>query len=380
MRESLLLLSALSFSVGQATWAMLLLLGLVVVEVILREPVWQPTAIDRSIVFLAVVLLASALVSEWRVKALTAVAEFVVGAFVVIRAVVLSSLRSREFGPRFLTAWAIGGVAAGLAALAASTVLPERRAVLPHHGANALGTALAMALVLLLGLSLHASRRRRVVIAGGLLVVGAGLLVTWSRGAWLGALIGIAVLAGTTSLRRMVPGALALVAVAAVALTFFAPQRQLQDARFRVALDPADPQSRTTVWRAVPRIVADHPLLGTGFATFVLVYPRYAPPPHIPGFPPHAHNLLLNFAAESGLLGALAFVIFLAASVLAVWRWYAGAARGSADGAAGRTALAMLAALMGHQLVDATLLGSPIAFGFYALVGLAAAEDVRRST
>jgi len=130
----------------------------------------------------------------------------------------------------------------------------------------------------------------------------------------------------------------------------------------------------------VPRIVADHPVLGTGFTTFVLAYAEYTPPPHLPGFPPHAHNLYLTFAAETGLIGLAALVAFLWAGATTVWRWHVASAPGGPARVDSGIVFAAVIALLAHQLVDATLTGSSVAFGLYALFGLGAATDPARTS
>lgn len=69
--------------------------------------------------------------------------------------------------------------------------------------------------------------------------------------------------------------------------------------------------ARLDYWRAGARIVADHPWLGTGPGTFGTIYPFYKD--IAPEDPRLAHNNFLEAAADSGILGFLAYT--------ALWAW-----------------------------------------------------------
>lgn len=379
-RQAVLLASAALFTAGQVLWVAWLLAVVLIWEVASGEPVWQPTSLDRPVLIMIAVLLLSALGSPWRAVALRSVAEFAAGILIVVRAVVLCVLHRRDFTRRFLVSWAAGGAVAGLAAVASSLLAPDGRAMLPQHGPTLLGTTLAAAMLVLLGLSTVASRPWRFAATAGTAATVAGLAVTWSRGAWASAVVGLAVLSRLPMVARTA-GRVALPALLIAGVFMSAsPEWHGIGYRVRVTLDTNNALSRPTIWRVVPRIVADHPALGTGLSTFVLAYAEYTPPPQLPGFPPHAHNLYLTFAAETGLIGLAALVALLWAGASAIWRWHAASGPGTAARVDSGVAFAALIAVLAHQMVDATLLGSSVAFGLYALLGLGAAEDVARKS
>jgi len=380
IRQSLLLASAFLFTSGYSSVGIVLLIGTTVWELIRGAPLWQRSSIDRSLAVLLGVTFLSGLASEWPSKALEATAEFAVGSYVVVRAVALSSGRWKEFGPRFLTAWGIGGAVAGVLAIISVRIAPDGRAQLIQHGPNALGTTLAMAAVLLAGLSLNGSRRRQILCLAGGSVVIIGLILTWSRGAWLAAILGLGVLVATTPARRLGPRLLALAAVTAAASPFLVAQWTYNTERFGESLGVDNPLSRLAIWRVVPRIVSDYPVLGTGLSTFGHAYARHVPPPPGLGPPPHAHNIFLNFAAETGVLGLTAFLAFLAVATGNLWRWHTRSGPGSPARTMSAIVIAMFATLMGHQLVDGTVLGSSVGFGFYALIALGAVADQTQET
>ena len=379
IRQALLLGTAVLFTSGSSSVGMVLLIGLTIWEVTRGEPVWRRSSIDRSLAVLLGVTLLSGLTSEWRGKALGAAVEFAIGAYVVMRAVMLSARRDQGFAGRLLTRWGIGGAVAGVLAIVSIWIVPGR-AQLIQHNPNALGTTLAMAAVLLLGLSLDGSRRRQILCLAGGSVVIIGLILTWSRGAWLAAILGLGVLVATTPARRLGPRLLALAAVAAAASPFLVAQWTFNRERFGESLGMDNPLSRLAIWRVVPRIVSDYPVLGTGLTTFGHAYARHVPPPPGLGPPPHAHNIFLNFAAETGVLGLAAFLAFLAVATGNLWRWHTRSGPGSPARTMSAIVFAMFATLMGHQLVDGTVLGSSVGFGFYALIALGAVAEQTQET
>ncbi len=375
-REGLLLGAALVFSVGWAGGSILILLVVAIGELIAGEPLWRSTSIDRSLAGLIVIAFLSALWSDSRHSTLVVAVLFAVPALVVIRAVVLSALRDPRFATRFLVAWAIGGIVAGLYGMARVGPSLDARATTPSLGFNGLGTTLAIAVVLLLSLSLDGPRRRRLLYVMASAIVAVGLVLTWSRGAWLGAILGLGTLLVVTSNRRLWVGILAAAAVLAVATPVLAPRWQHQSSRLRNVAVTEDPFSRIAVWKVSLRIIADHPVLGTGLGRFMSAYIRYTG-----GNPsdalPTAHEIFLNFAVETGLLGLAALLYFLGTGTRTMVRWYKRSPPGSWQRAMSATALAAFVALMGHQLVDGTVMGVHIAFGLYALLALGAAAGRR---
>jgi hypothetical protein len=61
-----------------------------------------------------------------------------------------------------------------------------------------------------------------------------------------------------------------------------------------------------------------------------------------------------------------------------MWRWHTAGHPGSPDRIVSASALAALAALLGHQLVDVTLFGVHIAVALVYFMALGAAGDLRR--
>ena len=65
---------------------------------------------------------------------------------------------------------------------------------------------------------------------------------------------------------------------------------------------------RVGIWVSTSAMISDHPFTGIGWGAYQFVYPQYnyfVADPNIIIY--HAHNIYLNYAAEVGIVGALAF-------------------------------------------------------------------------
>ena len=65
---------------------------------------------------------------------------------------------------------------------------------------------------------------------------------------------------------------------------------------------------RVGLWVSTSAMISDHPFAGIGWGAYQYVYPQYnyyIADPNITIY--HAHNIYLNYAAEVGIVGALAF-------------------------------------------------------------------------
>ena len=379
--DRILIASAFTYSAGWGAGSLVVLLGLFFWEWRRGEPVWQRTALDRPIVIFLCVLLISSLWSEWRWKALSGMVHVVVGGFIGLRAVTLAFLRDETFATRMLRVWAVGGGIIGGVAVLTSALgigVPDGRVHL-GIGSNGVGTVLAVAGVLLLGVFAMESGRRKVFACAGVSAGVLGLALTLSRGGWLGAAIGTATLVMLVPWRRLaVCGLVALLVVAAASPLILTRAHATQSTRLGETLDTEGIRSRPAIWRTVPRILAGHVLLGIGFTAFPLAYRRVVPEAVPLDLFPHAHNIFLSFLAETGVAGLGAFIGVLAAAVAAMWRWHTAGHPGSPDRIVSASALAALAALLGHQLVDVTLFGVHIAVALVYFMALGAAGDLRR--
>jgi putative inorganic carbon (hco3(-)) transporter len=174
---------------------------------------------------------------------------------------------------------------------------------------------------------------RHLAAGAGFLIL-AGVALTLSRGAFLNLLV----MAGAmTALRWIRPAHLAVALVAATLLVpVLSPQfvpRMLSIANVRhlAADDPASRtaadgaiRGRTTSMLTSLHVFRDHPLVGVGPGQFRFYYSAYSDNPDIRfraiQGSRRAHNLYLEIAAETGILGLGVFMAILLGLVWRLWR------------------------------------------------------------
>ncbi len=203
----------------------------------------------------------------------------------------------------------------------------------PYAGYLGLVAPLAISLALWAWTSRpRPAMRLRLALLAAAGVISLGLLVSWSRGAWLAfaAAVAVVVLAHT---RRAAPVVIVLAGLALLAgigfgvvdllpaalvhrladLQQFAglvdvARTEVTDANFSVLERIAHWQAALGMWR-------DHPWLGVGAGNYATAYATYSLPRWYDPLG-HAHNVYLNFAAEAGLVGLLAYLWFWLASLV----------------------------------------------------------------
>jgi len=141
------------------------------------------------------------------------------------------------------------------------------------------------------------------------------LALTLTRGAWLGAAAGAAVLFLLKDIRLT-----ALIPVAAAVTLVLAPDA-LSD-RMNSIGDMSDPTTRDRVamLQAGVSIVRDHPWTGVGPDMVGRVYPDYRTAAAVQANNPHLHNVPMQIAAERGVPALILWSAFVAAATAGLWR------------------------------------------------------------
>ena len=194
------------------------------------------------------------------------------------------------------------------------------------------------------------------------LLVGLGLLLTFSTGGWLGALAaGLVVVALLTGRRVAVwigsLAAVGLVLTSALAIMGTLPER----------LNPLRQTGgfRLDLWLSSGEMIRDHPLLGVGLDNFVYLYQQFylregaAAEPSLS----HPHNWILNFWLSLGVLGLIAFVWLL------VVFWRQSRRRGLQHWVVAG-ALGAMADLLVHGSIDNSYFLVDLAFVFWLCLSL----------
>jgi O-antigen ligase len=194
----------------------------------------------------------------------------------------------------------------------------------------------------------------------------AGILASYSRGAWLGTVVGVATMVALAGRRSLAIGATVALVVAALLglgggellpaniadrLTTIGDSIGYRDVR-RMVITSENwaVAERMAMWEAGLGMFRAEPIFGVGAGNFNVVYGRYNVPQFIFSRG-HAHNYYIHAAAETGMIGLAAYALVLVAAWVdigrALRRLRDGWLRALTVGAAG-----VLAAVMTHNLVE----------------------------
>lgn len=170
---------------------------------------------------------------------------------------------------------------------------------------NILAGYLDIVACIAVGLMTGLQRWLRILAIVLLIAALACLGMTYARGACL---VIAAVLAGYGILRDL--RILAGIAVICGLVLAFDPVLTDRLLSVFTRIDTSS-EMRLAFWESTVAMILDHPFLGIGWGMYFMVYPDYDF--YLQGAPVqivHAHNMYLNYAAEIGIPGALAFLWF----------------------------------------------------------------------
>lgn len=181
---------------------------------------------------------------------------------------------------------------------------------------NSLAATTVMLMVVMMGLLAHRFGRREHVPAAltAVLIAGAGWIIfyTYSNAACITPLLAVvALLIMRPAHRWMAEHHRLLFAVGCIAFVLGAVAL-VGHGLYHGSLPHVSLTFRWRYWLAAAAMVADHPLLGVGYGGFGNSYLTYRLPAAAEEIR-DPHNLLMRFASELGLIGALLAVAWLAA-------------------------------------------------------------------
>lgn len=167
-------------------------------------------------------------------------------------------------------------------------------------------------------------------------LISVGVIISWSRGAWLG--FGVSMMLMLISLprqRRISVAMLALIGFGAVIVltTDLLPMSitsritsateelfNVQDVRgVDITAQNYAVVERLAHWQAALNMASAHPWLGVGFGNYEIAYDQYR---ILNWREPlgHAHNYYLNVLAETGIIGLLCYMVLWTGILWITWR------------------------------------------------------------
>ncbi len=151
-------------------------------------------------------------------------------------------------------------------------------------------------------------------LVGSLALLIAALVMTHTRGAWIGFAAGGALILGCRQKRL-------LLALPVVAVAIFLAAPEAVRVRIRSIIDPQDvtARERLYMWGTGVQIVRDHPWTGVGINGVKGVYQAYKHPNAVRDQRAHLHSNLFQIAAERGLIGVACWLWIWVAFYRQAW-------------------------------------------------------------
>ncbi len=191
------------------------------------------------------------------------------------------------------------------------------------------------------------------------------LTFTFTRSAWIGACVGIAILFLLRDFRL-----LGLLPIVLGAFLLFAPSALT--ARLYSTFSLSDPSNvdRVAMMKSGWHIIKDDPLTGVGPDMIMQVYPHYRDKTAVNERTPHLHNVPLQIAAERGVPALMVWIWFIVVLVRDFWR-----RRHSLYPSLSNTGLAVIGAMLAAGLFEYNFGDSEFLMLFLVLVTLPYAAE-----
>ncbi len=233
---------------------------------------------------------------------------------------------------------------------------------------TAVGKLLGPALGLFLGLflvdrrwrqgSLWQTVREHTFVVGVLVFGLMALLFSVSRGALVGLLAATVFISFFSQWKKLIWAGLIVLVLGGLLVP------QIRD-NVTSVFDASDVSAdvHRVMWKGAARIIKDHPIVGTGLASFPVVYADYKEASHTEFFP-NPDQLILSLWIEMGLLGLLVFAWIMI-------RYFQVAIRAlPIDRALAVGLMAAMVVLLVHGMVDTPYFKNDLAVQFWTLAGI----------
>lgn len=213
---------------------------------------------------------------------------------------------------------------------------------------------------------LGASLALLTILGSGTIVGLSAIALSFSRGGWLGSIAALAVMTILLGKRAVFTSTL-LAAAISLTLILSAPGAVLSEVqeRFEQIIDqvqigdvsgvPVTDDNFATIermshWQTAIAMWDEHPWTGVGAGNFDERFPEFAVHPQFDESQGHAHNYYLHLLAETGLIGLIAYLVFLIATLIIGWR--ACRSPDSLSQAIGIGAIGLSVALIVHNVFE----------------------------
>ncbi len=230
----------------------------------------------------------------------------------------------------------------------------------PNNLALYLDRALPLAIALFI-LRDQARLRHRWFYLGIAIVIAVALYLTFSRGAWLGMVAGLACIGffGNQPIR------LALFALLLIGAILMIPFLQTERAQSLCQIGTGTGFFRVSVWQSAIEMIRDHPITGVGLDNFLYEYPKYIHPeawrePNLS----HPHNIVLDFWARLGIGGVIVLAWMLYEFYRTGWQ------KIQTQRALVIGLMATMTAALAHGLIDAAYFYVDLAFVWMLMLGV----------
>jgi len=144
------------------------------------------------------------------------------------------------------------------------------------------------------------------------------LILTLTRSAWIGVIIGLLLIIILYRPKLMVP-----FLILSILIAFISPESIKK--RFMSTFDPKDETVKERIYMAKAglKIISKYPILGTGLDTAKIAYKKFKPPEAVRDVP-HLHSNIFQIGAELGIPALSVWLLFIIFSFLdnyKVWKF-----------------------------------------------------------
>jgi len=174
---------------------------------------------------------------------------------------------------------------------------------------NAMGTFTGMMTTFVFNIAIaEKNKRTKFIFYLALALNVIALLLSFSRGAWIGTILGIIISAQIRGMVQFIKG-FAVISVMFFILTYIAPPRYMGRLASVPKIEDPSSKSRLKQWRYATDAISEYPLTGVGLSNIMdYVYEKY----NVQGIG-EIHNLYLHIGSERGLPAMIVFIsIFVA--------------------------------------------------------------------